>query len=99
MGPVQRQVLGDHVAFTDEVMLLDGNRPEVVLNGAQDPLQPLATLETGGVIHHVRGNEIIKRGVVTGLLSSIHLLDDLLRTALAHNDTLGPASNSGGPPA
>jgi hypothetical protein len=44
MGSVQREVLSDEVAFTDEVMLLHRNRPEVVLDVGQDELQPLSAL-------------------------------------------------------
>ena len=44
MGPVQREVLRDEVAFTDEVGLLDGDWPEVIVDGAQDALQTLAAL-------------------------------------------------------
>ena len=50
--------------------------------------RPVAALRTGGVVHHVRGDEIVERGVVTRLLPSEHLLDDLLRTALAHEANL-----------
>jgi hypothetical protein len=85
---VQRDVLRDEIALTDEVVLLDGDRPEVVVDGAQDALQALAALGTGGMVHHVRGDELVERAVVTSLLSSEHLIDDFLRIALAHDPIL-----------
>ena len=50
----------------------------------EDELQPVATLGSGRVVHHVRGDEIVQGGVVAGLLPPEHLLDDVLRTPLAH---------------
>src|SRR5206468_3988548 len=88
VGSVQREVLRDEVAVTDEVVLLDGDWPEVVVDGAQDALQPLAALGTGGVVHHVRRDEVVERGVVTRLLPPEHLLNDFLRTSLTHDANL-----------
>jgi hypothetical protein len=53
-------VLRDEVAFTNEVVLLDGNRPKIDVDGTQDVLQAIAALGTGGVVHHVRRDEIIR---------------------------------------
>jgi hypothetical protein len=89
---VQREVLRDEIAFTDEVVLLDGDWPEVVVDGLQDAFQALAALGTGGVVHHVRRDEIVERGVVTRLLPSEHLLNDFLRTSLAHDASLHRSS-------
>ena len=88
MGPVQREVLRDEVAFTDEVVLLDGDGPEVVVDGGQDAFQAVAALGTGGMVHHVRCDEIVERGIVTRLQPPEHLRHDFLRASLAHNASL-----------
>jgi hypothetical protein len=44
--------------------LFDRDRPEVVVDDAQDELQTVATLGTSRVVHHVRGGEIVDGGVV-----------------------------------
>ena len=88
VGPVQREVLRYEVTFTDEVVLLDGDRPKVVVDGAQDALEAVAALGTSRVVHHIGRYEIIERRVVTRLLTTDHLLDDLLRTALTHDANL-----------
>jgi hypothetical protein len=70
VDPVQGEVLRDEVAFAEEMVLLDSDGPEVNVDGSQDLPQAIAALGTGGVVHHVRGDEIIQRAVVTRLLPS-----------------------------
>jgi hypothetical protein len=92
VGPVQGEVLRDEVALTDEMVLLDGDRPEVVVDDSQDALQPLAALRAGGVVHHVGSHEVIEHRAVTGLLSPEQLLDDILGAALAHDANPKPGA-------
>lgn len=84
MGPVHREVLRDEVAVADEVVLLDGDWPEVVVDDAQDALQTGAALGTGCVVHQVRGDKIVEDGAITRLQASEHLLEDLVGRALTH---------------
>ena len=81
---MQSQVLRHDVAVTDEMVLLEGDRPEIVVDGAEDPGQPAATLRTGRVVDHVLGDELVEEGVVACLLTPEHLLDDLPRASLSH---------------
>ena len=60
MRAVQRHVLDDEVTLTDEVVLLEPGRPEVDLNGTQDRRQTIAALWARGVVHHVRGDEVVQ---------------------------------------
>lgn len=41
MGAVQSEVLRHDIAVTDEVVLFEGDRPEIVVDGAQDRASPL----------------------------------------------------------
>src|SRR4051812_21778585 len=84
MGAVQREVLRHEVAVPDEMVLFEGDRPEIVVDRAQDPGQPAAALRTGRVVHHVHGDELVEEAVVASLLASEHLLDDLPRTSSLH---------------
>src|SRR3712207_9253562 len=84
MRAVQSEVLRHEVAVTDEMVLFEGDRPEVVVDGAQDPGQPAAALRTGRVVDHVDGDELVEEGVVACLLASEHLLDDRPRTSFIH---------------
>ena len=49
MGSVQREVLRDEVAFTDEVLLLDRDRPKVIVDGAQDVFPEAAAHRQNGL--------------------------------------------------
>ena len=84
MGAVQSEVLRHDVAVTDEMVLFEGDRPEIVVEGAQDPGQPAAALRTGRVVDHVHRDEFVGEGFVAGLLASEHLLDDRPRASLIH---------------
>src|SRR3954452_14652242 len=52
MSAVQREVLRHEVAVPDEVVLFEGDRSEVAVDGAQDRGQPAAPLRTGRVVDH-----------------------------------------------
>ncbi|MFW3168869.1 hypothetical protein [Geodermatophilus sp. CPCC 206100] len=65
-------------------MLFEGDRPEVVVDGAQDPGQPAAALRTGSVVDHVHGDELVEEGVVACHLASEPLLDDRPRASFPH---------------
>jgi hypothetical protein len=41
------------IALAEEVVLLEGDRPEVDVDHAQDRPETLTTLRTGGGVHHV----------------------------------------------
>ena len=84
MRPVQREVLRDKVAFADEVVLLELGRPEVDLDGAQDQPHALAALGAGGVVDHVRRDEIINVDLTAGLLTAEQFLDDGPRASVSH---------------
>jgi hypothetical protein len=84
MGAVQCEMLRHDVAVADEMALFEGDGPEVMVDGAQDPGQPAAALRTGRVVDHVDGDELVEEGVVACLLASEHLLDDRPRAASIH---------------
>jgi hypothetical protein len=65
-------------------VLLDGDGAEIDVDDAQDALQAVATLGAGGVIDHVRRDEVIHCALVTGLLPSKKLVDDVLCAAPVH---------------
>ena len=54
----------------------------------QDQLEAVAALRSCGVVHHVLGDEIVEDGVVARLLPAKHLLDDSLRSSLAHQNSM-----------
>src|SRR3954452_15549597 len=84
MSAVQREVLRHEVAVPDEVVLFEGDRSEVAVDGAQDRGQPAAPLRTGRVVDHVDGDEIVEIAIVACLLAPEHLLDDLPRPSSCH---------------
>ena len=84
MRPVQGEVLRDEIAFPEAVMLLRSHGSEVVVDGAEDQPQAVATLRACSVVDHVLGDEVVEDGVVAGLLPSEQFLDDVLRTPFAH---------------
>jgi hypothetical protein len=90
--PCNREVLGDEIAVADEVVLLRGQRTEVVVDDAQDEPEAVAALRSCRVVHHVVGDEIVEDGVVAVLLPSEHLLNDFLRTSLAHQDSMASSA-------
>jgi len=77
-------VLHDEVAVGDEVMLLERDRPEVVLDRLEDLSQALPTLPPGGVVHHVLGDEVIEHRRIVRLLSPAERFDDVPRAAFTH---------------
>jgi hypothetical protein len=86
---VQREVLRYQVSVADKVVLLNGERPEIVVDGAKDALEPLASLRSRCMIHQILRDQVVEHRGVAGVLSSIHLLDDLFRGALIHVTRLG----------
>jgi hypothetical protein len=81
-------VLRDEVPFTDKMVLLDADGPEIDVDGPQDLLQTLAALRAAGVVDHVRSHEVVQSRLVAQLLPPEQLVDDLFRASLAHDVNL-----------
>jgi hypothetical protein len=92
VGPVQRQVLRDEIAFTDEVVLLDGDRPEVIVDGLQDVLQALTALGPAAWFTMCAATRSSSAVSSPAFCPSVHLLNDLLRASLAHEANLHRSS-------
>jgi len=82
--PVDRDVLNDKIALGDEVVLLEGDRTEVVLDRLQDLAEAFPALRAGSVVHHVFGNQVIEHRHVVRFLSPDELLDDVPCAAFIH---------------
>jgi len=81
---VQGEVLRDEITLAEEMVLLDGDRPEVAVNRSQDPPETLAALKPGRVIDHVGSDEFVEHRVIAVLLGPEQLSDDVFRTSFAH---------------
>lgn len=102
MSPVHREVLRDEIAFADEVVLLGGDRSEVLVNGAQDALQALAALGPAAWFTMSAATNSSSAVSSPACLSSKHLRDDFLRTESAHDANFHRSSERrrrGRPPA
>src|SRR4051812_17434804 len=97
MGAAEREVLCDEGAVTDEVVLFDGERSEVVLDGAEYLSEALPSLEPRRVVHQVLRHQVLQHGRVARLLSPVHLLDHFCGGALAHDSNLSVSPGSAGP--
>ena len=81
---VQREVLRHQVSVPDQVVLLNGERAEIVVDGAKDALEALASLRSRCMIHQILRDQVVEHRWVAALLPSMHLLDDLFRGGLIH---------------
>ena len=94
MGPVQSEVLGHEVTVADEVVLFDGDRSQVVVDGAQDSRETAATLQAGRVIDHVLGDEVVEDEILARLLATEQLLDHIPCAPSTHVDSIPPTAMS-----
>jgi hypothetical protein len=81
---VQREVLRHQISVADQVVLLNGERAEIVLDGAKDALEALASLRSHCMIHQILRDQVVEHRWVAALLPSMHFLDDLFRGGLIH---------------
>src|SRR5438105_2333379 len=80
-------VLRYEVAVRDEVKLLESERSEVLVDGAQDGLQAVPSLRSRGVVDHIRSDEIVDVGFTARLLTAERFFDDGSRASLGHVST------------
>jgi hypothetical protein len=86
-------MLDDKVSLSDEGVLLELDRTKVDLDGAQDRLQALTPLGAGGMVDHVRGDQVVQDRFVPRLLPSEQLFDDVPWAArVPRTHLLGPES-------
>ena len=77
MSTVHGEVLGHEVTVADEVVLFDGDRSQVVVDGAQDLRETAATLRARRVVHHVLGHKVVEDRSRARLLATQQLLHQL----------------------
>jgi hypothetical protein len=92
VAAVDRHVVDDEVAFSDEMVVIDGNLFTEIVNDRREDLFPtLSALRTSqivfttcGVVHQVFGDKFIDDGVITCHYSTKQLFDDILRFPAVH---------------
>ena len=85
-------MVDDEVAFSDEVVVIDGDLfTEIVDERREDLFPTLSALRTAqivftacGVVHQIFGDEFVNDGVVTRHHSTKQLVDDILRLPALH---------------
>jgi len=91
VGAVHGEVLGHGVAVADEVVLFEGDRAQVVVDGAQDLRETVATLRPGRVVDHVLGDQVVEHELPARLLATEQLLDHL---PCVHRGSIPPIDDS-----
>ena len=92
VAAVDRHVVDDEVAFSDEVVVIDGDLFTEIVNERRKDLFPtFSTLRTsqivfttGGVVHQVFGDKFIDDALITCHYSTKQLFDDILRFPAVH---------------
>jgi hypothetical protein len=103
VAAVDRHVVDDEVAFSDEVVVLDGDLFTEIVNDRREDLFPTLSalrtsqivLTTCGVVHQVFGDKFVDDGVITCHYSTKQLFDDILRFAPCHPLILPAAAQLG----
>lgn len=93
VAAVDRHVVDDEVAFSDEVVVIDGDLfTEIVDDRREDLFPTLSALRTSqivfttcGVVHQVFGDKFVDDGVITSHYSTKQLVDDILRFPNVHS--------------
>jgi len=83
-------MLSHDVTVADEVVLFDGDRAQVVVDGAQYLREATAALGTGRVVDHVLGHEVVEDRTPTRALAPEQFLDYLTCAPPAHLDSMSP---------
>jgi hypothetical protein len=94
VGAVQGEVLGHGVAVADEVVLFEGDRTQVVVDGAQDLRETPAALRPGRVVDHVVGDQVVEHEIPARLLATEQFLDHLACAPTTHGDSIPPVDES-----
>jgi hypothetical protein len=92
VAAVDRHVVDNEVAFSDEVVVIDGDLfTEIVFDRREDLLPTLSALRTSeivfttcGVVHQAFGDKFIDDGVITCHYATKQLFDDILRLPAVH---------------